>query len=410
MSPASPATSSMTSPGLDVAHFFSGFRTLGGVQAVLRQHHERDSEWGLTSRFVITQEAAPAEPLPRVHFLPLSRWATIHGLTKALRFLRQVPQPLVNIYHTIIPMRAYLCEHDCAARRLLVIHGTGGDLAGAARAAADMAGRRDQCKRGGAADCPAGPAPYACRTVRSRACPDHPLSGADPACADGRAAHRPGLQRPLPQGAQARGSSARTVRKPAAPWGGLSVRAVGGRSGAGLARTAVARQRTRVRFLGRKQGAEYLRQLATWDFVVLVSDTEGQPVSLMEAMSGGALPLFPRVGSAGDAYTEAVHPRLLYPPGDIPEAASRVVELSRQPESEIEQLRARSISAVRPNVDGTYFARVAEFARAVVQWPRISTDQFPWHPAAFDRLPISVASWIALQRRRWLLAGAKRAS
>ena len=409
MSPASPATRSMISPGLEVAHFFSGFRTLGGVQAVLRQHHERDSEWGLTSRFVITQEAAPTDPLPRVHFLPTNRWATIHSLTKALRFLRQVPQPLVNIYHTIIPMRAYLCEHDCAARRLLVIHGTGGDLP------EQLAPRRtwldgvisvsEEGRRIAQQVLPHMPAErFAVVPVPITPCP-------------GPIQHAPMAGRPI-----ILGYSGRLLREhkrvdrlpelcenlqrlgvdyrlellgdgPEQPW--LEQRLRGNE---------------RVRFLGRKQGVEYLRQLATWDFVVLVSDTEGQPVSLLEAMSGGALPLFPRVGSAGDAYTEAVHPRLLYPPGDIPEAASRVSELSRLPEPEIQQLRARSLSAVRPNVDGTYFARVAEFVRSLVQSPRLSTDQFPWHPAAFDRLPIFLATWIALLRRRWLLASAKPVS
>jgi glycosyltransferase involved in cell wall biosynthesis len=396
----------MALPRLEVAHFFSGFSSLGGVQTVLRQHHERDSEWGLSSRFVITQEAAPAEPLPRVHFLPTSRWASIHGLTKSLRFLRQVPQPLVNIYHTIIPMRTYVCEHDCAGRRLLVIHGTGGDLP------EQLSPRRtwldgvisvsEEGRRIAQQVLPQMPAErFAVVPVPITSCP-------------GPIQHAPMIGRPVILGYSGRllKEHKRVDRLPklCEHLRRLQVdyrlELLGdGPEQAWLEQRL--RGNERVRFLGRKQGAEYLGQLATWDFVVLVSDTEGQPLSLLEAMSAGALPLFPRVGSAGDAYTEAVHPRLLYPRGDMAEAASRVADLSRQPEPEIQQLRARSISAVRPNVDGTYFARVAEFARAVLQSPRISTDQFPWHPAAFDRLPMSLASWIALQRRRWLLAGAK---
>jgi glycosyltransferase involved in cell wall biosynthesis len=394
---AQPSASDATSaPPLEVAHFFSNFRTLGGVQSLLHQHYARDAEWGLHSSLVISDEA-PGDPLPRVHFLRVSRWDSVHAVTRALRVLRQVPQPLVNIFHTTIPMRAYICKHDCAARRILLIHGKGAGLS------EQIAARQTWLD---AVIC----VNQESRAIAQRALPQLtaerflvvPLPIVP---CPGPVDHPPLAGRPMVLGYSGRltRDEKRVDRLPVLceqlQHLGLDYRLE--LLGEGPERASLQRQfdgNQRVQFLGRKSGTDYLRQLATWDFIVFTSDSEGQPVSLLEAMSGGVLPLFPGIGSGGDAYAEAVHPRLLYPAGDMTEAARRLSELGCETDSGIQRLRARSIGAVASNVDGSYFAQVAAFAREVAHSPRVSTDRFPWYPPIAERLPMAVAARLAALR------------
>ena len=362
----------------------------------------------MNSRFVILSEPA-GEELERVRFLEMNPWSTIRGVQKELDSLRRVPQPLVAVYHTLIPMRAYICAHDSAARRIVVLHGKGDGLLDhlePRRTWLDAVVCVNEESRELAQKC----LPHL-KAERFLVVPV-PIT---PCSAPPR---RPSLaDRPVLLGYSGRllKEHKRVDRLPEL-CGQLDALGVDYRLeilGDGPEKAWLQRQfagNSKIEFLGRRSGEEYRQKLAASDFIVFVSDTEGQPVSLLEAMSAGALPLFPKIHSAGDAYTETVEQRLLYAPGATAQAAQAIAQLSRLPDSELDRLRSRALEAVRPNLDGTYFAELAALARRVLALPRASTDEFPWHPAALEYLPMALVSRIALLRRRLFSAAGRRAN
>lgn len=66
-------------------------------------------------------------------------------------------------------------------------------------------------------------------------------------------------------------------------------------------------------FHGRLAGDAFWDVLRRLDFIVFTSDYEGMPISLLEAMSQGVLPLYARMNSGGDSYAARLDSSLLYP-------------------------------------------------------------------------------------------------
>ena len=115
-------------------------------------------------------------------------------------------------------------------------------------------------------------------------------------------------------------------------------------------------------FHGRRSGPEYWRVLEGWDALVYVSDVEGLGLALLEGMSVGVLPLYPRIGGGGEPYVARVRPDLLYSPGDHDHLAAVLRGLVQAPAADVEALRARCRDAVAPHLGDAY---PAAFARVV---------------------------------------------
>lgn len=163
----------------------------------------------------------------------------------------------------------------------------------------------------------------------------------------------------------------------------------------------------RVRFHGRLTGAAYWDVVRGWDVMVFVTDYEGLPIALLEALAVGVLPLFPAVGSGGDAYARGVRPDLLYPAGDLTAAARVVRALAATPAAAIRELRDRANEQVRPHLGDAYVRTFAAAVRGARERPRISQSRFsPRRRWLADRVPFAaVRRWWP----QWLWTAAPRA-
>ena len=156
-----------------------------------------------------------------------------------------------------------------------------------------------------------------------------------------------------------------------------------------------------VRFHGRQSGESYRAVLRQWDVVAYVSDYEGLPITLLEALACGVIPLYPRIGSGGDAYVAQVRPDLLYPAGDLGAAAAAIWDLAAMNPADLAALRRRCLEAARPHTADCYLGTFGEFTRRLTTLPRISLPAFPprqgyasdWVPMSLLRLFWPIRLW-----------------
>ena len=152
------------------------------------------------------------------------------------------------------------------------------------------------------------------------------------------------------------------------------------------------------RFHGILTGEAYWRVLADWDLIVFTSDFEGLPIAMLEAMSGGVVPVFPNVDCGGRDYTRRVAPELVYNAGDLRAAAQAVSWLRSQTGDTRRDLERRSVAAAAPHGGDAYGRTFASFVRDVASRPRVSATgpaarrrhSGEWFPfGLLGRLPVS---------------------
>ena len=120
-----------------------------------------------------------------------------------------------------------------------------------------------------------------------------------------------------------------------------------------------------ITFLGRKESTDYWNTLRSWDFILFCSDYEGTPISLLEALSQGVIPLYPRIQSGGDAYVSQVDPSLLFDPDDLSAPSEILGRMTASDTLHISNLRMRCSESVRKNSLGNYFSA---FCNAIEQF------------------------------------------
>ncbi len=127
-----------------------------------------------------------------------------------------------------------------------------------------------------------------------------------------------------------------------------------------------------VQFRGRLSGDAYWEAIRSLDFIVFTSDYEGTPLSLAEAMSQGVLPLYAKMNSGGDRYTEQIHPALMFPV-DRPDAAAAGVKavLATSPAQWLEMERKARLLA-HGHAENAYVKQFEAGVRTAYQLPRIS--------------------------------------
>lgn len=358
---------------LRLEHGFTHFHGLGGVQSMLRQHHAGDAAQGLDSTFCAYFE--PADPgVARVGGLGLSGRSSIATARRRFR-AHAVSGPAVMAYHNLWGL-AFFADLDRAGRRLGVLHS---DFPGLAGWLPGLRGLLD------GALCVSRPL---LELVR-RALPE--LEGERtallpyPVARDRtEAPQAPPAGRPLVLGFAGRLSFAqkRVDRFPALVrelgTAGIEFRFefLGDGPQADWLRRQLAGE-PRVRFHGRREGEAYWQVLRGWDVTVFVSDYEGLPIALLEALAVGVVPVFPAIGSGGDDYARAVRPDLLYPAGDVAAAAAVIRRLAAAPADEWSALRRRANELAAPHLGHGYLATFARHARTVAALPRISRASFP---------------------------------
>ena len=144
--------------------------------------------------------------------------------------------------------------------------------------------------------------------------------------------------------------------------------------------------RGNVRFHGWLGGGEYWRALAGLDAVVFTSDFEGTPIALLEAMTCGAIPLFPAIGGDGESLARAIDPRCVYPAGNLDAAAAQLRALL--PDGA--KLRPRCREAVAGYTPERHDAAYAAALGAALQTPRVSSAQAGRRTTWSDALPLAL--------------------
>ena len=380
-------------------HHAQVFRSMGGVESVLKHHHEADARQGIESRFVVhNEEASP--PVERVVFLGLDQRSTIHQARIRMKEAVAQASPEVAVYHSVWGM-SYWADLDGARRRILVLHSDHPGLAESLR------------QREGWID--------------GVLCVSEPLrqlvAGSLPRLAGDRVGLipypvlpplKPTPKAPLNNRTLVIGFCGRLIheqkrvdRLPALcaqlDEAGLNYRFefLGEGPERAWLETRLA-NRTKFLFHGRKSGDDYWRVLDRWDAIAFVSDYEGTPIALLESMSMGVIPVYPRIHSGGDAVVAKAGPELLYEPGDFARVAALLVEMGRMSPEQLDGLRSRCRQAVSPHLGDCYISTFAEFVQRIAQAPRISREKrqkLLW-PIAY--LPLSWVARIGLLRRAML--------
>ncbi|MBI4325300.1 MAG: glycosyltransferase family 4 protein [Chloroflexi bacterium] len=135
-----------------------------------------------------------------------------------------------------------------------------------------------------------------------------------------------------------------------------------------------------IRFHGRLTGTHYWRALNGCDVLIFVSDYEGLPISLLEALSIGILPLYPRINSGGDSYVAGLSPEFLFTPDDFQGVAAVLKRLQERSDEEVEELRAAAVRLAAPHSGEAYEDVFSSFVRYVANAERISASVFPGRP------------------------------
>jgi hypothetical protein len=361
---------------LALVHGFTFFHSLGGVQSMLRRHLEGDASHSVASEFLAYFDGRETTT-PRVQGLGLSWKDTIRSARGRFKQARPA-RPAMVAYHNCWGL-PFFADLDGAQRRIGVLHS---DWPGLPECLRRVRGLLDGML------CVSQPLVELAR----RECPE---LGAErvaflpyPAGRAGVDTRKPSLRgRPLALGFVGRLSreQKRVDRFPALlrelDRTGLDYRFefLGDGPEEGWLRQRLGGN-SRVGFHSRLSGDSYWRVLQSWDVVVFASDYEGLPISMLEALSVGVLPVFPRIGCGGDDFARRLGPGFLYAPEDFPAVAKLLAGLTALSDAEAQALRDRGGELARPHLGDCYLSTFADFARRIAALPRISNGAPPPRP------------------------------
>ncbi len=141
---------------------------------------------------------------------------------------------------------------------------------------------------------------------------------------------------------------------------------------------------------GRLTGERYWDVMRTLDAIVFVSDYEGLPVSLLEALSVGSVPLFPKIGGGGEAYARQVSPDCVYEPNSFSQLVMFLACLERMPQARLQELRDRCGAAVQQHIGDSYRHAFITAMTTLNGLARVSRADFTARPSfVSDLLPFA---------------------
>jgi glycosyltransferase involved in cell wall biosynthesis len=142
-------------------------------------------------------------------------------------------------------------------------------------------------------------------------------------------------------------------------------------------------------FHGQKKGEEFWRILAGWDAILFPGDAGGMPLSLLDAIAVGVIPVYPNLKDGGEAYVRRLDDRLLYPEGDMAAAAAQLVRVRNMGGQELVRLRKNCKEISAPHIGSNYFKVFSDFSKRINSMERISQ-------AEFGRKPRNLVDWCPL--------------
>lgn len=396
-------TGTAETTALKVLSIGTQFAGLGGVESVLRHHHETDAAEGIDSRFLVFWED-PVAGWPRARFLGFrDRLSIRQARQRVAGALADWKEADVVVYHTVWGW-AYFDDLLPPGRRILYLHSDTPGLDAQLRSRVHWAdGFACVNDRIASRVLAARPDLSPDRILRVLY-PIDPPEVLPPAARPwgtplrlgfcGRLAHEQKRIDRIPE---------LVARLDAA---GIDYRMEF--LGDGPERSWLESRlpdRTRFIFHGRRSGADYWRLLSSWDALLFVSDYEGTPIALLEAMAVGVVPIHPAIGSGGDRYAADVLPELAYPAGDLGALATLVSEMVRWPAPRIESARRGAIDRVRGHASAVYRATFAGFLRHVARRPPLPRRPLPARPPGLDWLSFRATRQLMDLRRRLMRAG-----
>ncbi len=381
-------------------HGFTHFHDLGGVQSMLRKHRAEDAAHGIDSEFLAYFEPWGAGS-ERVAGLGLNGRSTVRSARGRFAATRPRQVDLVA-YHNCWGV-ALFTDLDGAARRIGVMHT---DFPGLSRCLGRLAGSLDGML------CVSEPLLKLARRELPELVDErlewlpYPVPGEEYAPLQAALAARP-----LVLGFAGRLA---TVQKRVDRFPEL-LRRLGDAGvkfrfeflGTGPEEDWLRAQfpsGSPVVFHGMQTGEAYQSILRQWDVIAYVSDYEGLPITLLEALSHGVIPLYPRIDSGGDHYAATVFERLLYPPGDLGAAVSGLQALARLETAAISDLRQRCLELARPHRGDCYLGTFERFVRRIGSLPQISAAaSLPRRARLTDWIPFGLLKRVA-PRALWRTA------
>ena len=374
---------------INVAHLFSSFQSLGGVQSILRKHKEVDGDFGVSSRFMVSHEPEIAPLDDGVQFLKIDGDTKVSEARRRLEIALNEERPECAVYQYLWGM-TFFADSDGAARRILVQHG---QIPNLERMLHKHRHSLDGVICNG----------ESVRSLVRRVLPEmsedrvtllhYPISPpADPSPLPEMSG------RPIVLGFCGRLSvhQKRVDRMPRL-FEELDRLGVSYRMeflGEGPEQSWLEEQfpdRSKFVFHGMLQGRDYWKVMEGWDVIAFTSDFEGTPISMLEAMSLGVLPLYPRIDSGAEPYVSSVDPRLLYSTDDFKAAAAAVKAVGEMSPTEYVGLRQAARKGVEHHTSLQYFDEHSQFVRRILELPRISEPNpgflpFPLSLLNFDQL------------------------
>ena len=371
-----------------LSHFFTYYRSLGGVQSILKRHHASDAKRGHEPGFLFAFEPDDFDE-SNIIGLGFGGSQTIRSMRAKFEGHSDRFNDSVAVCHNMWGLQ-FLADLMPAERRVGLLHS---DWPGLQTHLETQLGLLDGvlCVSNALVEIVSGCLPDLAKANRVELIP-YPVDGV-PAMPE-----RPPLaKRTVVIGwiGRMQSEQKRVERLPglakALESAGIDFRLE--LLGDGPRRAWLERQLPsgRTVFHGRKSGDDYSAVLSGWDFITSVSDYEGLPISMLEAFSAGVLPLCPAIGSGGDEYSARLGGQFIWDAFDFGQAAAKLQAILAKPEPALGQARAEARALTARHCEAEYFRVFDAFVHRIADEPRVSGEHFAKRPFYFsDRLPFGL--------------------
>ena len=375
-----------------LTHFFTYFRNLGGVQSIIKRHHSSDSSREHNSSFLFSFEPNTFNE-PNISGLGVNGWNSIRSIRKKLANKSNLFPGSVAVCHNMWGLQ-FLAEFMPAKRRIGILHSDWTTLRPFLQT---QKGLLDGvlCVSNKLVEIVNESLPELTKDNRIQLI-HYPIDEA-PSMPN----RIPLVRRPVIIGwiGRLQEEQKRVKRLPSLlkAFEDAQIDYRFELLGDGPMKGWLEQQlpANRTIFHGRKSGDDYYSTLSKWDFITSVSDYEGLPISMLEALSAGVLPLYPTIGSGGDEYAEKLGKNFIWKAFEFEQAASNLNLLLEQPEAKLHQARLNASNLTTQHSESEYFRVFDTFTNQIVDLPRISDERIPKRPFYFsDQLPFGLMTRI----------------
>ena len=375
-----------------LTHFFTYFRNLGGVQSIIKRHHSSDSSREHNSSFLFSFEPNTFNE-PNISGLGVNGWDSIRSIRKKLANKSNLFPGSVAVCHNMWGLQ-FLAELMPAKRRIGILHSDWTTLRPFLQT---QKGLLDGvlCVSNKLVEIVNESLPELTKDNRIQLI-HYPIDEA-PSMPN----RMPLVRRPVIIGwiGRLQEEQKRVKRLPSLlkAFEDAQIDYRFELLGDGPMKGWLEQQlpANRTIFHGRKSGNDYYSTLSKWDFITSVSDYEGLPISMLEALSAGVLPLYPTIGSGGDEYAEKLGKNFIWEAFEFEQAASNLNLLLEQPEAKLHQARLNASNLTAQHSESEYFRVFDTFTNQIVDLPRISDERIPKRPFYFsDQLPFGLMTRI----------------